>query len=177
MIAFDDFLAFARQRHAGQTSKSGEPYIEHILRVVQNTKAIWAALPQGMVSEEDQQEALLVAIGHDLIEDGRATVDEVISLGGSQSLIRRLGAISRMEPKPVYQAWITAIADAGDIVVLVVKIADNLDNNSAERIAALPSEMQSIRKRYDRAFQTLKAGLDRLVADYVARSASEAAQN
>lgn len=162
-LTLDIFLAFARERHAGQTSMSGEPYIDHILRVVENTKKLLDKLPEGMLSPSDREEALLVAVGHDLIEDERATEDDIRAIGGSESLIRRLRALSRMEPKPVYQHWIVGIANSGDLVVIIVKLADNQDNNSDVRIAALPPEMQSIRKRYDRAFATLNAALEQMI--------------
>ncbi|MNL71989.1 hypothetical protein D3C87_1972280 [compost metagenome] len=76
-----------------------------------------------------------------------------------------------MEPKPVYQKWIADIAEGCDLVVIIVKLADNLDNNSDVRIAALPPEKQSIRKRYDRAFATLNAGVERLVAEFLSGAA------
>lgn len=170
LLTLDSFLVFARERHADQTSMSGEPYIEHILRVVENTRKLLDKLPDGMLSTSEREEALLVAVGHDLIEDGHATEDEIRAIGGSEGLIRRLQALSRLDPKPVYQKWITDIAESGDLVVIIVKLADNLDNNSDVRIAALPPEKQSIRKRYDRAFATLNAGLDRLVVMFLSGS-------
>ncbi|MCZ7862732.1 hypothetical protein O9X98_15260 [Agrobacterium salinitolerans] len=166
-LTLETFLDFARERHADQSSMSGEPYIEHILRVVENTRKLLDKLPEGMLSPLEKEEALLVAVGHDLIEDERATEDDIRAIGGSESLIRRLQALSRMDPKPVYQKWITGIAESGDVVVIIVKLADNLDNNSDVRIAALPPEKQSIRNRYDRAFATLDAGLDRLKAAFL----------
>jgi (p)ppGpp synthase/HD superfamily hydrolase len=166
-LTLESFLRFARERHADQTSMSGEPYIEHIIRVAENTRKLLAKLPDGMISPWDKEEALLVAVGHDLIEDGRATEDDIRAIGGSESLIRRLRALSRMDPKPVYQSWITSIAESGDIVVIIVKLADNLDNNSDVRIAALPPEKQSIRRRYERAYSTLNAKLVDLIASFL----------
>lgn len=165
-LTLEGFLEFARERHADQTSTSGEPYIEHILRVVENTRQLLGKLPNGMVLPSEHEEALLVAVGHDLIEDERATENDIRAIGGSESLIRRLQALSRMDPKPVYQKWIADIAESGDVVVIIVKLADNLDNNSDVRIAALPPEKQSIRKRYDRAFSTLNAGLEQLISEF-----------
>jgi hypothetical protein len=71
LLTLDRFLAFAQERHADQTSMSGEPYIEHILRVVETTRKLLDELPDGMLSPTENEEALLVAVGHDLIEDTR----------------------------------------------------------------------------------------------------------
>ncbi|MCV9964373.1 hypothetical protein OIU34_21020 [Pararhizobium sp. BT-229] len=162
-LTLDRFIEFARERHSGQTSLSGEPYIEHLLRVLENTRQILSRLPDGMISPEDRLEAELAAVGHDMIEDGRATEEDILSIGGTASLVRRLKALARMDPKPVYQHWIVDIVNSGDLVVIIVKLADNQDNNSDVRIAALPPEMQSIRKRYDRAFTTLNTGLKQMI--------------
>lgn len=147
---------------------SGEAYIEHLLRVVANTRLILELLPVGMLDAADEEEALLVALGHDLFEDEKATPDDVRHLGGSETLIRRLERLSRLDPKPVYQAWITEIAAGDDLVALIVKLADNLDNNSDERINALPEDKRSIRKRYDRAFAVLRSALDERIAAFTA---------
>lgn len=166
-ISYDVFLDFVRKRHAGQTSMNGEDYIEHLLRVVANTRVILDTLPAGMLSTSDEEEALLVALGHDLIEDGKATAEEIRDLGGSESLIRRLTRLSRLVPKPVYQAWIIEIAADSDLVLLIVKLADNLDNNSDDRINALPVNKRSIRNRYNRAFLVLRSALDARIAAFM----------
>jgi (p)ppGpp synthase/HD superfamily hydrolase len=167
-ISYNDFLDFVRTRHAGQTSMNGEDYIEHLLRVVANTRTILGSLPAGMLSASDEEDALLVALGHDLFEDEKATAKDVSDLGGSESLIRRLNRLSRLDPKPVYQGWIVGIAADVDLVPLIVKLADNLDNNSDERINVLPVEKRSIRNRYNKAFTVLRVALDERIAIYTA---------
>lgn len=171
-LTLETFVDFVRERHSGQTSMSGEAYIEHLLRVLENTKNILASLPAGMLSEADFAEVLLVAVGHDLIEDGKATKDEVLEIGGTESLVTRITSLARMDPKPVYQQWIADLVATRDLVLIIVKLADNLDNNSDARIASLPLEKRSIRKRYDRAFVTLREGLDRMISEFTASTAA-----
>jgi (p)ppGpp synthase/HD superfamily hydrolase len=170
-LTLETFVDFVRERHADQTSMSGEAYIEHLPRVLANTTELLASLPSGMLSEADIEETLLVAVGHDLIEDDKATKDEVREIGGTESLVTRLAGLSRMEPKPVYRQWIADIVATRDLALIIVKLADNLDNNSDTRIASLPPEKRSIRKRYDRAFVTLREGLDRMIAEFTASAA------
>lgn len=166
-ITYDIFADFVRTRHAGQTSMNGEPYIEHLLRVVENTRSILQTLPNGMVSAADEEEALLTALGHDLFEDEKATAQDVRDIGGTETLVRRIKRLSRLDPKPVYQPWIIDIAADEDVVPLIVKLADNMDNNSDERIAALPVEKQSMRKRYNKAFPVMRSALDERVAEFL----------
>ncbi len=165
-ISYSDFLEFVRARHAGQISMNGEPYIEHLLRVAERTRELLDTLPKGMLSSDEVAEAMVTALGHDLFEDEKAMASDVLALGGSERLIGHLDALSRVDPKPVYQEWIKQIATADDLVPLVVKLADNLDNNSDDRINALPVEKRSIRKRYDRAYKVLKQALDDRVSAY-----------
>lgn len=167
-ISYDVFLDFVRTRHAGQTSMNGEDYIEHLLRVVANTRTILGSLPSGMLSASDEEEALLVALGHDLFEDKKATAEEIRELGSSETLIGRLNKLSRLDPKPIYHSWIINISGDDDLVPLIVKLADNLDNNSDERINALPVEKRSIRNRYNRAFPVLRSALDERIAGFKA---------
>lgn len=60
-------IKFATDAHAGQFDKAGEPYIEHCLRVMLNCETI---------------EEKIVALLHDVIEDKRATFEEVEKLFG-----------------------------------------------------------------------------------------------
>ncbi|MBY3155270.1 hypothetical protein HFO56_23390 [Rhizobium laguerreae] len=129
-LSLETFTAFVRERHADQTSMSGGAYIEHLLRVLATRRASLGSLPAGMLSEGEIEEALLVAIGHDLIEDEKATENEVRAIGGSENLVTRLTALARMEPKPVYQQWIAGIVETRDPVLVIVKLADNLGYSS-----------------------------------------------
>lgn len=170
-IDYPIFLKFVTERHAGQVSQSGEPYVLHLISVADRTRQAIASFPEGLLSANDADEALLVALGHDLFEDERATPDDIRMLGGSESLIARINALSRLEPKPVYQTWIEGIAASGDLVSIIVKKSDNEDNNSDERIASLPSEKQSIRRRYSRAHPPLQEALDKAISDFLSRPA------
>lgn len=166
-IAYDFFLKFVTERHHGQVSMNGEPYIEHLLRVAENVRAILATLPEGFLTTDDHDEALIVALGHDLLEDKRATADDIRAIGGTERLITRLTKLDRSaSQQPTYQAWIGELASDDDAVVIIGKLGDNLDNNSDARIAALPEDKRSIRERYDRAYPTLRRGLDDLVARF-----------
>lgn len=68
-------LAFAREKHQGQTRHGGEEYITHPIAVAE------ILYKKGMPDEY-----ILAALFHDLLEDTDATEDEIIALGGEDVL-------------------------------------------------------------------------------------------
>lgn len=55
-----------------------------------------------------------------------------------------------------YADNIAAIADEGDLGVILVKLGDVLDNGSPARRASLPPELVGLSRRYDRALAVLR---------------------
>lgn len=172
---FDKFLAFVTDAHKDQVDQAGKPYIHHLLRVADRTRAKIAALPEGVMSDEDKEEAVLVALGHDLIEDQSVTEEQIIELGGSSRLYGRIEMLSRLDPSLAYQAKIGMIVASGDIVVVIVKLSDNEDNNDPVRMAELPeAKREKLSSRYDIAHATLEEGLGKLLAARVNTAGSNA---
>lgn len=164
------FLEFVTDTHRGQVDQAGKPYIGHLIRVAERTKKKVQELPEGVISDADREEALQVALGHDLIEDQNVTKEQLIALGKSERFYNRLLALSRIEPgpgqpKPEYQEKIRQIVEGGDLVVILVKLSDNEDNNDPVRMAELPEEKRrKLGARYDVAHATLQDGLETLIA-------------
>lgn len=103
-------LMVAIKVHAGQVDKQGEPYLLHVLRVVEAVSA----------------EAKVVAALHDVLEDGpSADIGSAIRLLTGREL-RALELLSRLEGQS-YADYIAAIAREDDIA-LEVKLADLRDN-------------------------------------------------
>jgi hypothetical protein len=140
-------IAFARQAHAGQADKLGEPYIDHCLRVMD------------AVSEPAKR----VAVLHDVVEDtdyslgvvtweARCTADEVLALS---LLTRNYGQ------RRTYGEYIERIADPPDggfaeaaPLAREVKVADLRDNLGRW----VPELGDDLRKRYERALARLTNG-------------------
>lgn len=169
-IDIDDFKDFVKKAHAGQPRFGRDGYHTHLYSVADRTAAIIRTLPVGMLSDDEAHDAALVALGHDLFEDheytktGRA---ELLAMGGTPFICDRIEEVSRMgDPKPRYQSWIEDLAANGHLISLIVKIADNRDNNDPASIAALPPERRSISRRYDRAYAVLRHELERRVAAF-----------
>lgn len=153
---------FVEEAHSGQVDRGGHPYFGHLSRVLANVENLINELPDGMLSTEDREQALLLALCHDLLEDTPTTKDDLRSMGANDLFLQRLELLSRLGEfkKMSYMDWIRHLVDQNDVVPVIVKIGDNQDNNDPVRIAQLPEDQRSITKRYDRAYKILRAALD-----------------
>ena len=69
--------ALARRAHAGQRDKAGAPYILHPLSVA-----------QGVMASGDE-DALVCALLHDVVEDGGVDLDEIRQEFGDAEVLNR----------------------------------------------------------------------------------------
>src|SRR5688500_887967 len=110
--------------HAGQTRKTGEPYLIHPLAVA------------GILAQLKLDEASVVAgLLHDTVEDTLATLDEVEELFGKDisSIVDGVTKLSKInfntaEEKLAENFRKMLVAMSRDIRVLLVKLADRLHN-------------------------------------------------
>lgn len=157
---------FVEEAHLGQVDRGGHPYFGHLTRVSAKVANLLSKLPEGMLSAEDKEQAILLGLSHDLLEDTSKTKDDLRTLGANELFIKRLEALSRLDKTATYMDWIRGISAAGDVVTILVKLADNEDNNDPARIAQLPEDQRSITQRYERAHKILKAALDQKIAEF-----------
>jgi guanosine-3',5'-bis(diphosphate) 3'-pyrophosphohydrolase len=137
---------FARERHAGQTRASGEPYITHPLAVT----LILAERQMDMV-------CLLTGLLHDVLEDTTATAEEIRRLFG-EDVARCVNGVTKLskislgnrEARQAESVRKMLLAMVEDIRVILVKLADRLHNlrtldclarDRQERIAAETIEL------------------------------------
>jgi (p)ppGpp synthase/HD superfamily hydrolase len=141
--------------HAGQFDKQGEPYLLHVLRVVE------AASP----------EAKVVAALHDVIEDGHLCLADVVgSVHLSMAEEATLDLLTRRDDQ-TYSEYIERMRiGASARIAREVKIADLRDNLG--RIPPMPDGLVmqeahnkwvregwgSLQRRYTRALASLEAG-------------------
>lgn len=130
--------SLARHAHRNQTDKAGKPVIEHIERVVANLLRRW---PDATNDE--------IAAGwlHDVIEDTEWDAPLLIKAGVSAGAVAIVQEVSRPAGS-TYLAWIQTLAALGSIGAVRVKLADNEDNRSPERAAAVPNGESMLRQRY-----------------------------
>lgn len=149
MNQYEQILEFARKAHEGQTRRDGKPYFGHIENVVKNTTMLYA----------EDVFVIAVAAFHDLIEDGRAIENEIRDFLNevllpsqrykTEEIIKALFALTH-EQGERYEEYIQKIKESSDKRIILVKIADILDNLSDN-----PSQKQ--REKYRRAIEILRS--------------------
>ena len=143
---------WARELHAGQTDKAGQPYIGHVERVA---SLLIELFPYASIPEQE------AAWLHDTIEDCGITSDDMRDRGYTQETIDIVELVTRKpDGKHTFASWIEHIAASGNEGAIRVKIADLTDNLNPRRLAELPPEKAaSLSKRYNRALEHLKTSL------------------
>lgn len=167
----EDTFLLAKTLHEGQKDKGGFAYIGHVQRVYERTCALLDALPFGMLTFREHQDILRAALLHDTVEDTKMTVEGLIELRYEEGVTRRVERLSGRPEGMTYHKNIQNMADEGDIGVILIKLADNMDNADPDRIAQLPEEQRSIVDRYNRSMVILQAARDRLVEQFRAQQA------
>ena len=140
-----DALALARELHAGQVDKAGEPYIWHPVRVMMR-------LPSG--SSDD---AKIAALLHDTIEDCGVSGAALVARGVPLAAVQIVELLTR-SPAQGYEQFIRVIARFGGDPS-AVKRADIEDNTDPGRMAAFariaPAKAALLGARYREALRVL----------------------
>lgn len=140
----EDAIALAAHWHRGQRypSVTGEPFILHPLRVM---------------LQLDSDDARIVAILHDVLEDTACSVVDLRRAGYSDSVIEAVDRLTRRDGE-AYEKYIERIAD--DTLARQVKLADLRDNLANNRRLAGVSARRDVQERitrYERAIARLQA--------------------
>ena len=139
MAAIEKAYLFANRAHAGQTRKSGEPYIVHPISVADI-----------LVSLGMDTDSVVSALLHDVVEDTPVTFEDIEKNFGSTiaQIIDGLTKLSKLgfNTKEEHQAENIRrmlIATNKDIRVLIIKLADRL-NNMRTLSAMYPQKQRDI---------------------------------
>jgi GTP pyrophosphokinase len=132
----EEAYAFAVEHHAGQTRKSGEPFIHHPLEVAMILAGLHLDTP-----------TLQAALLHDVVEDSSVSLKEVRKRFGDEVAVlvdgvTKLGRIkfSSFAEAQSQNLRKMLIAMAKDIRVILIKLADRLHN--MRTLSALDEEKQ-----------------------------------
>ncbi len=134
-------LQIAREAHAGQTDKAGEPYFLHPLTVMCK-----------MHTEPEMIAALL----HDLIEDTAWTIQDLQKEGFGEEALKAVDLLTkRKNDGGTYANYIAGIK--GNPIAVKVKIADLEHNMDTRRLARLTGKDKKRLKKYYKTWCELKA--------------------
>lgn len=154
MITIGRTMKYARELHRGHVDQLGRPYHTHLERVLRHLKRLFPD------ADEAVQHAALL---HGSVEEKKTTLAALRDAGYSQEIVQMIAWNTRPrgEGAPAYLDWIRELAEHAPLGAVMIKIADNEDNNDPERIARLPEEQRDVSEFYARARQILDAALKR----------------
>lgn len=142
----------ARIRHAGQTDKGGNPYIEH---------------PKYVAEHVDTKFEKTVAWLHDTIEDTGYTEDKMRVDGFDENVIRAVRLLTHDRNRP-YLEYIRSLANRRS--VRHVKMADIRNNMDLTRIPEQERDSDDVKRR----MRKYKAALD-ILSEYEANDPASSA--
>ncbi|WP_047099187.1 HD domain-containing protein [Chryseobacterium lactis] len=132
-------ISIATQAHAGQTDKSGKPYILHVLRVMMKGKT------------EDE---MICGILHDLVEDTDWSFEKLKEEGFPETVINALELVTRKNNER-YSDFIERIA--GNDLAIRVKLNDLEDNMDVRRLNKVLEKDAERLSKYIKAYNYLKS--------------------
>ena len=131
-------IQIAVSAHKEQVDKSGQPYILHLIRV--------------MDAGETEQEKICGVL-HDLIEDTDWTFEKLENEGFSEEIISALKCVTRQENED-YDIFIDRIKT--NRLAIKVKLNDLRDNMDITRLFRITEKDRERLNKYLKAYQELK---------------------
>ena len=126
-------MEFLAVRCDGDTDKNGVPYWTHPVAVYVKTREMAKEL--GL-----DDSACIAALLHDVVEDGKATLDEVEKLFGPK-VCEEVRILTHRKGTP-YMEYVSGICSSGCREAMAVKLADLIHNTDPDRMARLPEEVR-----------------------------------
>ena len=154
MRSLAETIDYIRELHRGHLDVLGRPYHTHLERVLAHLQRLFPA------AGEDIQHAALL---HGSVEEKKITLQALRDAGYPPEIVSMVewNTRPRGEGAPPYLDWIRHLAEGAPLGAIMIKIADNEDNNDPQRIALLPPEQRDVSAVYAAARRILDAALAR----------------
>jgi hypothetical protein len=124
MATIEKALQIAAKAHEGQRDKEGLPYILHPLRVMMGVEG---------------EEAQIVAVLHDVVEDTPVTLDDLRQAGFNEGVLAAVECVTHRKDEP-YADYV--VRCKGNEIARWVKLADLGDNSRPDRTILRPQQLQ-----------------------------------
>lgn len=131
-------LNFAYQKHHGQVDKAGMPYIFH---------------PYEVSKQLNDEDATIVALLHDVLEDTDATIDDLKELGLSNHVIKAIVTLTH-DNSMTYKEYIENIRL--NPLARLVKINDLRHNLDIKRLRHVTKKDLERVEKYKKALERLE---------------------
>jgi len=119
MNELEKAILIASETHAGQRDKAGEAYILHPLR---------------LMLKFTNNEERIVAVLHDVVEDGNITLKDLKKSGFSDSILNAIECLTKRDNEP-YSEFIQRVIS--NKLATKVKIEDIKDNMDLTRLSSI----------------------------------------
>lgn len=137
LTKLEQAIKIALEVHSGQVDKAGEMYLLHPLRLMFKFHT------------EDER---VVAVLHDVIEDGEITLENLKLLGFSDSVVNAIDCLSRRKDEK-YENFISRLSI--DKLARKIKIEDIKDNLDLTRLNYISDKELKRIEKYHRSLRLL----------------------
>lgn len=133
-------VAFAADQHRDQTDRAGVPYILHTLKVMYYLRS-------------DDYELMSIAVLHDVIEDTKATYEDLKNIGMTPRVIAGVAAMTKL-PGQTADEYLMQVLKNQDAVL--VKMADLRHNSDIRRLKGVTEKDIKRIEKYNKMYEVLK---------------------
>lgn len=130
-------IQIASEAHIGQVDKAGQPYILHLIRVMN----------AGQTESEK-----ICGVLHDLVEDTHWTFADLKKEGFSEEILNALQCVTK-EVGEDYEHFIARVK--GNLLAVRVKLNDLKDNMDITRLSSIREENMKRLNKYLKAYHSL----------------------
>lgn len=132
-------ISIAAVGFEGILDKGGKPYILHCLRIM---------------NRMDDDEGRIIAILHDVIEDGVKNHEELLNAGFPKHIVDQIQLLTHYKEIMTYQLYIETIGIRSEAYPRIrkVKLYDLEDNSSITRLKGVSEKDVERMKKYHHAY-------------------------
>lgn len=131
-------LRLSFEAHKNQVDKSGIPYVYH---------------PFHLAEQMDSEEAVIVALLHDVVEDTEYTIEDIAEMGFSKPVTEALMLMTHDETVP-YMDYVSKIKP--NPIARAVKLADLRHNSDISRLDVVDDKARNRVQKYQAAIALLE---------------------
>lgn len=139
-------ISLAALMHEQQFDKGGNPYILHVLHVMNDVRSSDLEIKQ-------------IAVLHDIVEDTPVTFIMLREMGFSERVVQNVLLLTKVKGMS-YEDYLKGIATSRDAIL--VKMADIRHNTDIRRLKGLTDKDVARIAKYQKAYVFLKAELKKL---------------
>lgn len=130
-------IKIASINHYGQKDKSENPYIFHLMHVMNNV---------------ENASCKIVAVLHDILEDTDITKDDLINYGFSENIVEAINVLTKPKQQ-VYMQYIENVKK--NSIAKQVKLVDLKHNMDLTRLKCITEKDLKRTEKYFKAYQYL----------------------